>query len=75
MTPGQADAARTLAKIVSRNYQTFPLPDRISALECIAALLSNAESVAASQAAFMLRKAEEHQLKFHDLLANSNPNS
>lgn len=69
MTSSEANAVLRVARIVSRSLDQLQTPDRIAVLESLSVLLPEDESIAARQTAFMLRKAEEAQLKFSDLLS------
>lgn len=73
LTPFQTHAIETLARICGRNIDAFPALDKIRLYETLAILLPDDSGIAASQAAYMLSKAEEHQLKFHTLLNSANP--
>lgn len=75
LTPFQTAALQSLAQICGRNIDAFPAPDKIHLYENFAILLPGDQGIAASQAAYMLSKAEEHQLKFHALLDSANPQS
>jgi hypothetical protein len=68
MTISELEAVLRVARAVGRAAQHIPPQERIVILENLAVLLPNHEAIAAKQTAFMLRKAEEAQLKFNDLL-------
>lgn len=65
------DRAKAIARILLGRLDTFPIAERLPLLDSLAALLPEPEATACHQLAYMLRKADETQMKFTLLLADA----
>lgn len=59
---------RLVARLAAAHYDTLSNDARIELMEGLALILPEKEAEAAAQTAFTLRKAQEYQLAFRDLL-------